>query len=175
MKIESAYEAALAELEPNDDGGFDEKRLVELIASKISIDETEEKRRKAQHIVNRRKRPGQTPPDGQLVLFDFPAEAYEPHRLIADNDGHVVELQNARPAYMQAQALRQQKKAQRALDLATAEVVKSAAYAAWAMDQLRRRRRGSDITVGIWVRETGIWQPGEAPPLLDPDDPDDVA
>jgi hypothetical protein len=169
MKENEAVDAALQVIERNDDGGVDEKALIDEVARLIDFDEEQERRGKATRAVRRRRSPRATEPDGKLALFGLEEYGYEPRRLIADNDGHVVEKDKARPEYKRAEAQRAREVARRQAVWAERKTAENEAYAAWALEQLAKRRKGKDITFGTFVRETGVWSPGLAEPESDED------
>jgi hypothetical protein len=165
---EEAYEHALAQVERNPDGSINEDALVDLIAETIRFDADGARRGLAKRIVARRKRPGQTPPDGQLVLPGLDPFAYEPERLVADDAGRVVENRNARPSFKAAEARRAQLDAEKAQARARREQEEYAIYAEWAMDQLAKGRPGAEITWETCVHEMGLWK--DATPESEPGD-----
>lgn len=170
MKESEAVDTALQALTRNEDGSVDEKTLIDEVAQLIDFDEAQERLNKATRAVNRRRKPRATEPEGQLTLPGMEPYGYEPNRLIADNDGHIVEQSLARPNYKQAEAERARTAARRQAIWADRKTTEFAAYAAWAIEQLGQGRRGADITFGIFVRESGLWSAGSADPEPDPDD-----
>ena len=162
-----AVENALATLERNDDGSVDEKALIEAVAELIDFDADAERMRRAKAAVNRLRRPGSTAPAGQLTFPTLLPYAYEPRRLIADNDGHVVEQAEARPEFKRAEAERARNNARRASEWANRKTGESEAYAAWAIEQFRKRRKASEVTFDNFVRESGVWSDSEAEPEPD--------
>jgi hypothetical protein len=169
VKQEEAYEWALKNVERNEDGGVDEKKIIDLVKSKIDFDSDAARARVAKTIVDRHKRPGVTDPDGQLSLPGLEPFAYEPNLLIADDDGHVVEKAKAFPNYLTARARRAQLNAQRVQRQATRHQQEASLYSDWAMKQLTELRRPvSEITFDTFVREAGFWSDDEAAPEEDP-------
>ena len=164
MTPDEAYLWALEHVERNDDGGFDEKRLADLVAECLDFDAESARLAAAKRVIDRRKRPGSTPADGQLAFEGMEPFAYEPQRLVANDAGQAIEHAKARPDYVSAAARRAQTNAERAVRNAGRWQRKASTYADWAMDQLRRRRRGSEITFDTFVREAGVWRDGDAPP-----------
>ena len=106
MNGEQAYRFALANAERNTDGSIVEKSLVEIVAHAIDFDADKERLGLAQRVVSARKRTGQTAPAGKVALPGLSVYEYEPHRLIADDKGNVVENEQARAAHKQAEARR---------------------------------------------------------------------
>lgn len=162
MNDAQAVESALAALDRNDDGSVDEKSLIEAVAELIDFDADAEKMRRAKAAVHRLRRPGSTAPAGQLTFPALLPYSYEPARLIADNEGHVVEQAAARPEFKRAEAERARLNARRASEWANRKTGESEAYAAWAIEQLLRGRGLHEVTFDNFVRESGVWSDGEA-------------
>ena len=99
-------------------------------------------------------------------------DGYEPQRLIADNDGHLIEQEYAPPSYKRAEAQRARTAARRAQSRADSPAARHAkawadrctaeyeAHSAWALD--RALAGDTDITFGRFVRDTSVWTPGNA-------------
>ena len=171
MKEHEAVDAALRQLKRNEDGSVDEKKLIHLVAELIDFDADAERRNKAVRAVTRCRRPGFSEPAGQLIIPGLgPAYAYEPNRLIKDGEGRVIEQRKARPEYKQAEAQRARESARRQQVWADRKTQESELYARWAIEQLRRRRPGKDITFDTFVREAGLWAAEAAEPEPGPDD-----
>jgi hypothetical protein len=169
MKESEAVDAALHAVKRNDDGGADEKAVIDECMRFIDFDAEQELRNKATRAVRRRRSPRATDPDGRICLPGMETYGYEPGRLIADNDGHVVEQDKARPEYKRAEAQRAREVARRQAVWAERKTAENEAYAAWALEQLTRRRKGKEITFGTFVRESGLWSAEPAEPESDED------
>lgn len=169
MKEDEAVDAALEELPRNDDGGIDEKALIDAVAELIDFNEQQERINKATRAVKRRRKPGSSPPEGQICLPGMEPYGYEPERLVADNEGHVVEQRTCRPNYKRAEAERSRNVARRHQIWASRKTEESEAYAAWTIEQLASGRRHGEITFDAFLHETGYWKDGEAPVEIDPD------
>lgn len=158
-----AFEYALGHIDRGPDGSVDERVLVELVASSIDFDEDKARLGLAQRIVARRKRPGQTKPDGQLIIPGLEPFAYEPQRLITDDKGRLVENARARPSFKAAAARHAQKAAADAQETARREQEQYALYAEWAMAELAKGRSGDEITWDTCVRELHLWKDEDPP------------
>jgi hypothetical protein len=161
---EEAVWAALNGIEPNDDGSVDTKVLIDRVAELLDFDETAERRNKATRAVNRMRKPNTTPPDGVLCLPGMEPYAYEPERLVADNEGHIIKQSKARPHHKQAEAERAREVARRQSAWAHRKTTEAERYAQWAIQQLTAGRRATDITFDTFVREAALWSPGSADP-----------
>lgn len=158
MRSDLAYEWAWQKCRKNPDGSAIEESLVALLADAIDFDEAKERRGHAQRIVARRKRPGQTAPAGAVVFPGMEPYAYEPARLLADDDGNVIENRSARVKHKAAEARRAQEAAQQALDRATREQREHAQFSVWSAEQYEAGRDPNEITWDTCVREGGLWK-----------------
>lgn len=158
MRSDDAYAYAWEYADRNPDGSRVEESMVELVAERVDFNESEARKGLARRIIARRKRPGQTAPEGAVVFPGMELYAYEPHRLIADDKGNVVENRAARAKHKAAEALRAQGDAQKAINRATREQRESAHFAAWADEQYEAGRDPREITWDTCVRETGLWK-----------------
>ena len=161
MRSDAAYEYAWQHAARNDDGSIVEDSLIELVADSVDFDEAKERRGLAQRIVARRKRPGQTAAEGAVVFPGMEPYAYEPHRLIADDAGNLIENRDAKVRFKAAEATRAQQAAQRAMERAAQEQRESGFFATWVAEQLEAGRDKSEITWDTCVRETGLWKDTE--------------
>jgi hypothetical protein len=153
---DQAYRFAYANARRNNDGTIVEEHLVELVAHAVDFDPEKERLGLAQRIVSRRKRPGQTAPEGKLAIPGMEPHLFEPHRLLADDAGNVVENQYAREAHKAAEARR----AQLAVDAAE-ERVRLARFEAelirdWTAAEQAKGRDPLALVWGACVRETGL-------------------
>lgn len=158
MKSDIAYDWAWQNCQRNPDGSVIEDSLVALVASSIDFDEAKERRGHAQRIVARRKRPGSTAPEGAVVFAGMEQYAYEPDRLLADEDGNLIENRRARMKFKAAEAKRAQDDAQKATARATREQNEAGHFATWADEQYAAGRDPAEITWDTCVRETGVWK-----------------
>lgn len=172
MKMDEAIDLALKTVPRNEDGMVDWKLVLDEVARLIDFDATQERRNKASRGLKRRCKPGSTLPVGQLCLPGLAPYAYEPDRLVADNEGHIVEQKASRPTAKAAEAERTRVAARRATAWADRKTQESALFAAWAIVQLQNGRRIADITFDAFVREANMWSPDEAPPEPGPDEED---
>jgi len=170
VKASEAVDAALQKVERTDDGGADIKAIIDLIVEEIEFDETKARRQKAVQAFKARCKPGSTEPEGQLILPGLEPYGYEPQRLIADNEGHVIEQARAKPYYKNAEAARARDNARKATVWADRKTNESAGYSDWTIEQLGTGRPIDEITFDVFVRETGIWSPGVAATEPSPDD-----
>jgi len=173
MRDDQAYENAITAVERNEDGGVDDKALIDEVASLVDFDAAKERYSKAKRIVDKHRRPGSSDSDGQLAIPGLEPFAYEPKRLVSDGDGHSIEQAKARPHYVMAEAQRAQKNARHALEHADRKQRLANEFSLWAMRQLAKRRRAADITFDIFVRESGTWSAESAEP--EPSQVDDAA
>jgi hypothetical protein len=171
MKAEEAVDQALRTVPRNPDGSADEKKVVDEIAALLDFDMEQERRNKATRALDRRKKPGASDPDGQITIPGLGTYSYEPDRLVADNDDHIVEQAKARPNFKEAEAARARKNARRQQIWADRKTEESALYAEWSLKELASGRDLAKITFDAFVRDTDLWGPGDGP--TEPDDGDD--
>lgn len=162
MNLKEAMDWALANTPRNPDGSLDQGAVVAAAESKLNPEESY-RDRAVRAELNRRKRSGQTPPEGTVCLPGMEAFAYEPARLIADDDKNVIELRKAPPTFTDAEARREMRKAKQALQRAGDKQELSSRYAQWAMKQFQRRRPATEVTYDAWVRESGAWSSDTTP------------
>lgn len=158
VRADEAYTYAWEHADRNPDGSVIESSLVDLLATSIDFDEAKERRGHAQRIVARRKRPGQTAAEGAVCFPTLELYPYEPTRLLADDDGNLIENQNARIKFKAAEASRAQQGAQAALDRASREQREHAHFSVWSIEQYEAGRDPAEITWDTCVRETGLWK-----------------
>lgn len=161
MNNRDAYQFADQHARRNADGSVVEEDLVDLVESVLDFDARQAKRGLAQRIVAARKRPGATAPEGAVVFPGMELYAYEPHRLLADDTGNVIENQHARMRFKAAEAKRAQEDAKRATDRAAREQNEAGHFAVWAADELAKGRPVAEVTWDTCVRETGLWKDAE--------------
>jgi hypothetical protein len=170
VKEQEAIDMALAVLERNEDGSIDEKALIDEVAGLLDFDELSERRNRATRALKKRRSPGSTEPEGQLELPTLEPYAYEPRRLIADNEGHVIEQAEAKTRYKTAEAERARDVARRQAYHADRKSIEATHFAQWVIDELGRGRDKADLTFGVFVHEAGVWSAGNAAPEADPED-----
>lgn len=158
MNGEQAYAFALANAQRNPDGTIVEQALIEIVANAADFDVNEARLGQARRIVARRKRPGQTAPIGVVTFPGLEEYAYEPERLIADDDGNVVENRLAKPEHKQAEARRADEAAQRAHDRWELEQLEADHFTTWHKEQRAAGRDPRELTWDVCVRETGLWK-----------------
>lgn len=163
MNGADAFEYALLNANRDPDGAVDEEQLIAIVKAFLDFDVDAERDKAARRIVARRRRPGQTPADGQLVLDGLDAYAYEPTRLVADDKGRLIENAKASPDFKAAEDRRAQEDIKRALlrgDRAHREYVE---FAQWALEQLSAGRPREQITWENCIAERHLWKEGDAP------------
>jgi hypothetical protein len=153
---EQAYEAAYQRAERTPDGSVVGESLVKLIAELADFDADEQRLNHARRIVARRKRPGSTVPDGVVAIPGLEKFAYEPHRLISDEAGNVVENQHAKTWHKVAEARRAQEAALAAGERARQARREADCLDEWTDGQLQRGRDPLALTWGVCVVETGL-------------------
>ncbi len=158
MKNGEAYDYAFEHAKRNPDDSRVEDDMVELVAAQIDFDEAQERRGKARRIIANRKRPGTTAPDGSVVFPGMEPYSYEPRRLLADDEGNVVENRNARVKFKVAETRRAEHDARKAMERLAREQDESGYFAVWAADQLDNDRDPHEVTWDTCVRETGLWK-----------------
>lgn len=158
MNNRDAYKFAYENARRNPDGSVVEEDLVSLVKAAVDFDVEAAKLGLAQRIVAARKRPGATAPEGAVVFPGMELYSYEPHRLLADDRGNVIENGHARVKFKAAEAKRAQGDAQRAVDRASREQNEAGHFAVWAADQLAQGRPQGEVTWDNCVRETGLWK-----------------
>lgn len=84
-------------------------------------------------------------------------------RLVADNEGHLIEQAAAKPRYKDAEAERARKAARQSAAWADRKTVESAQYNQWTIQALEAGRDKTDIRFDMFVRESGVWSAGNAP------------
>lgn len=170
MNEHDAVIAALRSLARAENGSVDEKTLVDEVAKLIDFDPDAERRHKATRVIRRHKMPGFGESEGQLTLPGMAPYAYEPSRLIADSEGHVVEQANAWPEFKRAEAERARNAARKQQAWADRKTQENEAFAAWALEESLAGRRQADINFGVFVEETGMWSSGSAVTEPGPDE-----
>lgn len=170
MNEHEAVIAALRGLARAEDGSVDEKMLIDTVAQLIDFDSDAELRHKATRVVRRHKMPGFGESEGQLTLPGLAPYAYEPGRLIADSDGHVVEQANAWPEFKRAEAERARVAARKQQAWADRKTLENEAFTAWALRKSLAGHDQRDIIFGTFVEETGVWSAGSAQPEAGPDE-----
>lgn len=163
MNNRDAYRFAYTNARRNPDGSVVEEDLVKLVQAAVDFDAEAAKLGFAQRIVAARKRPGATAPEGAVVFAGMELYSYEPHRLLADDTGNVIENQHARVKFKAAEAKRAQDDAQRATDRATREQNEAGHFAVWAADELAKGRPLTEVTWDTCIRETGLWKDSDPP------------
>lgn len=161
MKSNDAYDYAWEHAVRNADGTRVESSVIELLAQQLPFDADEARRGKARRVLARRKRPGQTAPDGAVVFPGMEHYAYEPHRVLSDDQGSVVENADALIRFKTAEARRAQQDALTATARASREQNEAGHFADWAAEQLANGRPPHEVTWDACVRETGLWKDDE--------------
>lgn len=161
MNGEQAYRFALANAPRNTDGSVPEETLVEIVARAIDFDPEKERLGLAQRVVSRRKRPGQTESVGKVCIPGLEAYEFEPDRLIADENGNVVEHARALDAHKQAEARRAELAAERATDRLRRERGEADLFTAWTQAETTKGRDPRTLTFEAFLREQGFLE-GEA-------------
>jgi hypothetical protein len=153
---EKAYEHAYKYAPRTPDGDVIEESLVKLVAAFVDFDIEEQKLNLARRIVARRKRPGQTTPDGVVALPGMEKFAYEPRRLIADDAGHVIENRHAQARHKLAEARRAREAAQSAEDRADQAAREAKHIDEWTESQKQQGREPAALVWDTCLRETGL-------------------
>jgi hypothetical protein len=153
-----AYAYAWSHAERNPDGSLVEASLVELIKDNVDFDADAAKRGLAQRILARRRRPGQTAPAGEVVFPGMEHYAYEPHRVLGDDRGNIIENAAAPVRFKTAEARRAQVDAQAAVVRASREQREAGHFADWTAEELIRGRDPREVTWDACVRDTGLWK-----------------
>lgn len=153
----SILDRALAACPRDEDGNADEEILVKLIATLIDVDVDKVKRERAKQLVSASTKPGSTPPDGALQLFDtYP---YEPRRLVRDDQGNIVEQDAAKLRMKQAESQRARRHVDQVQVWANRKTREAEEFATWVVEQTEQGRAKSELTFGVFVRESGKWSP----------------
>lgn len=95
---------------------------------------------------------------------------YEPRRLVADNDGHVIEQAKAKLRYKAAEAERAREAARRQTAWADRKSTEEAHMGQWAYEQLTSGRPEAELVFGAFVHEAGLWLDQAVPSEPDPED-----
>jgi hypothetical protein len=156
MNGDLAYALAYERAERTADGDVVEESMVKLVAQLADFDVDEQKMNHARRIVARRKRPGSTVPDGVVAIPGLEKFAYEPHRLIADDAGHVIENRHAKVRHKVAEARRARDAAQAAGDRAEQATREAAHLDEWTDAQKQQGREPGALVWDTCVRETGL-------------------
>lgn len=162
MNGEQAYRFAMANAPRNADGSVVEESLVEMVARAIDFDPDKERLGLAQRVVSRRKRPGQTEPAGKVCIPGLEAYEFEPDRLVADEDGNVVENARALIAHKRAEARRAELAAERATDRLCRELGEADAFSEWTKAESATGRDPRVLTFETFLREQGYLEDGGA-------------
>lgn len=160
MNGESAYRFGLANAQRNADGTIVEESLVQIVANAIDFDPDKERLGLAQRVVSRRKRPGQTAPAGKVALPGLGFREYEPERLVADDDGNLIENSRATVSHKKAEARRSLANADRAQERAEQDKAEADLIDAWAKEQQQTGRDPRELTFGACVAELGLLDAG---------------
>ena len=163
MNGEAAYRFGLANARRNGDGTIVEESLVELVAHAIDFDPEQQRLGLAQRIVSRRKKPGMTAPAGKVALPGLGVREYEPERLVADDDGNLIENAKATRQHKRAEARRSALNADRAKERAEQDEVEALLIETWAAEQNAAGRDPRELTFGVCVAELGLLDDGEVP------------
>jgi hypothetical protein len=166
---QAIFEEELAKAPRNTDGGLDEKKLLDAIADRLDVDVAAIKVAEAKRLIERNRKPGVTEPDGQLFLPGLEPCAYEPNRLVMDDDHHLIEQAKSTPRYKTAEAKRSRINAQRALAHSNRKATEAELFAEWVIEQQAAGRKQKELIFETFVKETGLWASGEAEPEPDPD------
>lgn len=161
MNGESAYRFGLANADRNSDGTIVEESLVAIVAHAIDFDPEKERLGLAQRIVSRRKKHGMTAPAGKVALPGLGVREYEPERLVADDDGNVIENSRASVRHKKAEARRSAANADRANERAEQDKVEAELLDEWAAAQVLAGRDQRDLTFGNCVAELGLLDAGD--------------
>lgn len=156
MNGEHAYRFGLANARRNPDGTIIESSLVDIVAHAIDFDPDKERLGLAQRIVSRRKKPGQTAPAGKVTLPGLGLREYEPDRLVADDDGNLIENSRATVQHKKAEARRSSANADRANERADQDRSEAALIETWAAEQQRAGRDERELTFGACLDELGL-------------------
>jgi hypothetical protein len=162
MNGEQAYRFALANAQRNDDGAIVESSLVDVVAHAIDFDADKERRGLAQRIVSARKRPGLTAPAGKVALPGLGAREYEPDRLVADDDGNVIENSRATVRHKKAEARRSATSADRAVERAEQDRAEAELMEVWTAGQRQVGRDPGELTFGVCLAESGLLDGSDA-------------
>jgi len=153
---EAAYRFGLANADRNPDGTIIEKSLVDIVAHAIDFDAEQQRLGLAQRIVSRRKKPGMTAPAGKVTLPGLGLREYEPERLVADDDGNLIENSRATVKYKKAEARRSASNADRANERAEQDRAEAELLDDWAKGQQQSGRDERELTFGACVTELGL-------------------
>lgn len=156
MNGEQAYRFALANAQRNAEGGVSEEALVDIVERMVDFDADKERRGYAQRIVSRRKRPGQTDPAGKVCIPGLEAYEFEPDRLVADDDGNVVENARALATHKQAEARRAGVAAERAAERKHREQREADELSEWTVAEQAKGRHPRELTFGAFLTEHGF-------------------
>jgi hypothetical protein len=148
--------AAKATLTRNPDGSFDEEKLITALINIVPFEIEQERRRKAQGIYDRAKRPGATKPNGQLTLPGLEKYNYEPDRLVSDDEGNVIENSRAPPRFKAAETARARLNVQRAVEQLNIKSAETDFFQKWALEQALLGRPALDLTWGNCVTENNL-------------------
>lgn len=162
MNGTQAFAFALKNAPRNEDGQAVEQSLVDIVERVIDFDPAEERRKKAQRIVSARKRPGQTAPAGKVMLPGLGTFEYEPDRLVADDDGNVIENSRALARHKRAEARRSALNADRAVERAEQDRAEASLFEAWTVEQHRAGRSPAELTFGVYLAESGLLDGSDA-------------
>ena len=153
----------LAEIERNFDDGMDVPELERALADKHIVDRQSAALDWAKGVIKRAKTPGQTEISGQLAFEGMPPYGYEPNRLVADDDKHIIENAKATPVFKAAEAHRKRVAAERTLTQAQRREKEIERFNLWASRQLLAGTPESEITFGNFVKSAGVWSEDTAP------------
>jgi len=146
----------------NPDGSRVDADILGLLVERLPFDVAEAKLGRARRVLANRKRTGQTAPDGVVVFDGMEHYAYEPHRVLADNEGNLIENKHATQRFKKAEAERAELDSLSAAARAERERNEAQHFAAWAAVELAKGRNPREVVWDTCVRETGLWKDSDA-------------
>jgi len=114
-------------------------------------------------MIENATRPGKTEPDGQLKFDGMDAYDYEPNRLVLGPDQSIVENRKAKPTHKAAEARRTQDNAVKVQLQANRRQQEASLYSEWFVEQILAGRPKTELTFGVFVKETKTHQPPQEP------------
>ena len=104
-----------------------------------------------------------TAPAGKVALPGLGIREYEPLRLVADDEGNLIENRWATPRHKRAEARRSAVNADKAQERAEQDKAEADLIEAWAAQQQQAGRDPRELVFGVCVVELGLFESDEEP------------
>jgi hypothetical protein len=140
---------------------IDEARLITEIEKIMPFDAVKERHEKAKRLYKETTKPRKTEPHGSEWLPGFEPVPHEPLRMMPDDQGKTVETDLATAHFTQQALARSATNLQTVTKAHARNIAKYEPFHVWAADQKMMDRPSNEITLGNFLRETGLWRADE--------------